>query len=189
MKKIIGLIMVMVALSFSLAYAMPDFSADYVMKSKGRAARNPAKVFYSGKKFRSEISERGMSMIIIGRMDKNVLWSLMPKTNTYMESKLQPEDQMSFTDKMSGEISRKKVGNEKVSGVMCDKYEVVYKFNNKNQKAFQWITTDNKISMKVMAADGAWESEMQNLKVGSQPASLFEVPAGYKKMAIPNIKF
>ena len=37
--------------------------------------------------------------------------------------------------------------------------------------------------VKTAALDNSWEMEFKNIRTGSQPESLFEVPAGYKKLS------
>ena len=74
------------------------------------------------------------------------------------------------------------VGTDKVAGLTCTKYEFV------SQSATGEIPTNQTcISSKgiwLRAIDGEDEAvfEMKTIKIGSQPASLFEPPAGYSKM-------
>jgi hypothetical protein len=49
-----------------------------------------------------------------------------------------------------------------------------------------WLSGDN-IPMRTAAVDGSYMTEINNLHKGSQPASLFEVPAGYTVQHMPNM--
>jgi hypothetical protein len=78
------------------------------------------------------------------------------------------------TDKNWGSCS--KVGNEEVNGRSTVKYEGV---SNKGEKTYYWIDTKLKCGIKAESSSGTFE--LRNIKEAAQPASLFEVPAGYTK--------
>ena len=46
---------------------------------------------------------------------------------------------------------------------------------------------DAVLHAKTAAVDGSFTQEYKNIKIGGQPDSLFEVPAGYKKMTMPGV--
>ena len=161
-----------------------DFSADTMASFGGRTIRG--KIYMSGDKWRMESSQGGKKAVTIVRADKNVMWMLMPGQKMYMEFKPEADQLMGRTEKLPGEIERKKVGSEKVSGIPCDKYKVTYKPHPKAKQmsAYMWLSRD-KIPVKSAAIDGSWHSKYDNIKRGKQPASLFELPAGYKKFEMP----
>ena len=172
------------------AFAMPSFSCDWVVSSAGRDTGTAAKLFWTPQKWRSEMSMgKDFTMIMIARTDINKLWTINSVNRTYTESTLDFMRTPTVGGKYPGEVSRRQVGREAVSGIMCNKFEISYKFRGETKKAYQWISVDNQIGVKTADAAGAWSSEMRNLKVGAQPASLFDIPAGYKRVAIPKIKF
>jgi hypothetical protein len=90
-------------------------------------------------------------------------------------------------EKVKGEVSRKKIGSETVNGHPTTKYEVTAKTDDKVTQIHQWWATDIHFPVKTAAVDGSWSMEYRDIKIGSQPDSLFEVPAGYKKMSIPGM--
>jgi hypothetical protein len=114
----------------------------------------------------------------------------MPQQKMYMVQKLDPKQVVSMSGRVPGEIKREKMGSEKVNGIMCDKYKVTYKPADKapEMSVFQWMSKDN-MPIKSAAIDGSWSSEMKNVKIGAQPAKLFELPDGYKKFELPKMKF
>ena len=169
------------------------FSADYVMKSGDMTMKG--KIYFAGDKWRTESKGfvpgtpgYGKPVITIAREDKSVSWIIMPDQKMYMERKMDVAELKGYLVKMPGEIERKKVGSQKVSGIMCDKYKVTFKFYEKapSQIVYQWLSRDN-IPVKTVAADGSFSSLYKNIKRGKQPASLFKLPAGYKKFEIPEM--
>jgi hypothetical protein len=162
------------------------FSADYVIKSGSMTMKG--KIFFSGEKWRTETKQYGKKVTTICRADKNVMWIISPDQKMYMEREIDLAELSSYIVKMPGEIERKKVGTEKVSGILCDKYKVTYKLTEKAspQTIYQWVSRDN-IPVKFVSADGSVSSIYKNIKRGKQPAALFELPAGYKKFEMPKM--
>ena len=161
-----------------------DFSADMVSKERGRSVT--AKLYVSGDKSRVEMAEG----IAISRMDKKVVWMLMPQERMYMEQPLDLRSAASTQGKMEGEIERKVVGTEKVIGRNTTKYLVTSKSRGKLESVFQWIDETAHIPVKTAAVDGSWSNEFKNIRTGPQDRGLFEIPSGFKKMSLgmPNIK-
>ena len=166
--------------------ATREYSADSVVKMGNMTMRG--KIYFAGNKWRTEYTRAGMKGISIVRADKNVMWHLMPDRKMYMEIKLEAKDLMGMTEKMPGEIERKKVGTERVSGIPCDKYKVTYKLTETGSplSSYLWISKD-KIIVKSAGTDGSWYTILSNIKRGKQPASLFQLPAGYKKFEMPKM--
>jgi hypothetical protein len=59
--------------------------------------------------------------------------------------------------------------------------------DDKTINTYQWMATDINFPVKTAAVDGSWSMEYKDIKLGSQPDSLFELPAGYQKMSIPSM--
>jgi hypothetical protein len=156
-----------------------DFSADVVMLAAGHTTSS--KIFAKDSKVRMET--KGHPSYSIIRDD--VLWTVMPDQKSYTEMKIDPSQRPKTEEKVRGEVSRKLIGSEKIDGHSTQKYEVTYREGEKTSKMYQWMATDIKFPVKMAAADGTWTVEYKNIKMGSQPSSLFEVPSGYKKMTMP----
>ena len=75
----------------------------------------------------------------------------------------------------------KEVGKETVSGIKCTKYEMV----TEGRKVHYWIS--KKIAFPVKVEDANGSMTLKNIKVGDQPDSLFQVPSGYRKFAMPGM--
>jgi hypothetical protein len=184
MKKVVlacGL--VVIVLSFVTSALAVEFSADMVSTAHGQSTTS--KIFAKDQKFRME--PKGAPTYSIVRGDKQVTWLVMPDQKSYMEMKAEPGKEPKAEEKVRGEVSRKLVGAETVDGHPTQKYEVTYTEGGKTEKMYQWMATDIKFPVKMAAVDGSWTMEYKNIKMGSQPASLFEVPSGYKKMGMPSM--
>jgi hypothetical protein len=161
-----------------------DFSADMISTSRGGIFRG--KIFVSQDKVRMESPQS----ITITRIDKKVMWILMPQEKTYMEQALDPTKTAATSEKVEGEIERKLIGQETIDGRATKKYEVVYNQNGKGETMFQWLADGLKIPVKLAAGDNSWTMEYKNIKIGKQPDALFEVPADYQKFSyqMPSMK-
>ena len=179
--KLISLVMgVFILLLATLALA-EDFSADMINTGQGGAFKG--KIFVSGDKTRMEIPDG----ITITRMDKQVIWILMPNEKMYMEQAFDPMKAMATSAEVSGEIERNLIGKEMIDGKMADKYEIVYEYAGRRGNMFQWFASGLKIPVKIAAGDNSWIMEYKNIKMGKQPDALFEVPADYQKFSYDDI--
>lgn len=156
-----------------------EFSADLITISKEKIL--PAKIFVSKDKIRMETKE----VITISRLDKNVIYILMPEENTYMEMPMVQPEIIPTAEKMEGELERKFLGKENISGRVADKYRIVYSLNNNKQTIICWIDSQLGLPLKTVSEDGFYSQEFKNINPGKQPESLFEIPAGYKKFQEP----
>ena len=160
------------------AQAADNFSADVYSKMNQQSIKG--KIYVSSQKTRTELG----GVVIIARMDKKVAWTLMPGSSSYMETEVNPEQMIVGSEKLPGEIERKALAKETVDGKMCDKYRIVSNQNGKQQVIYSWVALDSGIPLKTSADDGSWEMVFRNVAFGSQPESLFELPAGYQKMSM-----
>ena len=69
-----------------------------------------------------------------------------------------------------------KVGSDSLNGRSTVKYEGV---STKGEKSYAWV--DAKLHCVVKMGGTGGGIELRNIQEGSQPASLFEIPAGYTK--------
>jgi len=115
----------------------------------------------------------------------------MVAQKTYMETPISQEQLRTVATKVEKDYLLKKLGEEKINGWPCVKYEIIYKpsktTGGKMEKFYQWITKDGAFVMKSAAVDGSWTTEYSNIKKGKQDPALFMVPAGYKKFSMPKM--
>ncbi len=188
MKKYIIAVLIVTILSsiITLSIAQPrEFSALIVTKSA--RASHSMKMFYKDKKYRME--PQGLPRYNILREDKQIMWMVMIDEKKYMEMPMKPfkpHEKPQIERELMGEISRKEVGVEIIDGHPTKKYEITYKSGDRTDKAYQWLATDLNFPIKTAAIDGSWSTEFKDIKIGPQPDSLFEPPAGYEKMTMPS---
>ena len=155
------------------------FSADIVSVAEGE--RMTGKMYAGMNKMRFETSE----MITITRMDKGVIWMIMPEEKMYMEQKLPTGTVIPTKEPAQNEIERILIGTESFDGKAVDKYQVTMTDGGKKVSHYQWIAKDSGFPLKMAAMDGSWQQEYRNLSFAEPPAVLFELPAGYQKLQMP----
>ncbi|MEW6418514.1 MAG: DUF4412 domain-containing protein [Nitrospirota bacterium] len=172
-------ILLLFILLFSGTTFALEFSADTITTHKG-TAKTTGKIYYKADRFRMDM-ESPQKVSMITRIDKKVIWNIMHNERMYMEMPFDLKNKPKVEEKFEGEIERKHVGNETIDGHPTKKYLITYKTDNEKHQVYQWWATDINFPVKTSAVDGSWIQEFKNIKIGSQPDSLFEVPAGYKK--------
>jgi hypothetical protein len=177
-KKLVAVVAVMILLVSGIGPAFAEgFSADIVSKSQGTVFQG--RIYSTKDKTRMETPQA----ITITRMDKKIMWMLMPDQKMYMEMPLQPQNIVASDEKMPGEIERRTLGTEQVGGKLTTKYKIVYAPEGSPQMAIlAWIANDLKFPVKTAAEDGSWVLEYKNINTASPDDSLFELPAGYQKL-------
>ena len=167
----------------TMAPMAKEYSATMVSKSAGQTITT--QIYMKPEKFRTDTKMAGTSTIV--RRDLNKVWTIMPAQKIYMEMQQMADapSTQAVEDKVKGEVSRKKVGSETINGHPSTKYEITTKADGKTVQIYQWWATDISFPVKTASVDGSWSMEYQDIKIGDQPDSLFEIPAGYKKMTLP----
>jgi hypothetical protein len=162
-----------------------EFSATVVNKAGGHTITS--RIYLKAGKFRMENKSAGGTYSIV-RQDLNKVWTVMPASKSYLELS-QAKDRAAEVpgEKMKGEVSRKAIGSETIDGHPTTKYEVTAKMGDKTITSHQWWATDISFPIKTAAVDGSWSVTYSDVKIGGQPDSLFELPAGYKKMSMPSM--
>ena len=166
------------------AWAAPQvrqYSGDMDVEAQGQ--HMTMRLFVDVGRTRTEITMPGMlqgqtpmEMITIARVDEGLVYVLYPADHVYEEKPLdQFGAQLAATSGAEG--SEQPVGTETVDGVVCDKYEM----KSGNSTVWVWTTQDQGLPVKLVPADGSAVIRFRNVQPGAQPASLFEVPAGYTK--------
>ncbi len=166
-----------------------EFSADFVEIRGSRTSSG--KFFMKDGKIRREVTE-GKPGILISRPDKNVVWMVNPVNKTYVELPGIGDEAAALSEAQSAAKKlgdRKLVGEESINGYACDKYAFVF-----NDKAlgtqYQWVSKKFKIPIKLESEGARFQMsrEYKNIKEESVPDSLFDLPAGFTKVALPALK-
>lgn len=176
-----------------MAKYMPrvDYSADQTMETSD--VTMSGKVYSSTNKERREMNVSGENMIMIMRRDKQTAWTLIPSERMYMEvSTKEIKEQKDNLDNYK--IETTVIGSETVNGVPCEKSKVIMtnKSDGSKMGGFWWVTKDGIVMKMDMISKDKDEKlrmkiELSNLKIGKQSPALFEIPAGYSKMAMPSM--
>ena len=197
MRRRIALVLCFLVFSLTPLFAQ-EFSGDFV-KTKGNSPGPVGKIYVGKEKIRFE-SERqgGGSAVVLINYATQTTTVLMPERKMYMEmtSSQAPGPQRTWTffrtldvdnacadwlkmvNKPNGTCH--KVGSDTVNGRSTVKYEGT---SGNGEVGDVWLDKSLRFPIK-------WEEknnggEMQNIKEGSQPSSLFEIPGDYQKFQMP----
>jgi hypothetical protein len=181
--------------------AAQQFSADFV-SNRGQPSpgdAHPKKVFVSGGKVRMEgVGPRGGALLADAKSNTTLM--LMPQQKIYMDMAkmgdmirvfmpVDPDNPCPQWQKMGedmrpnnpgedGNWTCRRIGPETVNGRSTIKYQAT---SPKGEQVSGWIDIKLKVLIKSESAKGHG-MELQNIQEGPQQASLFEVPADYRKM-------
>jgi len=163
-----------------------DFSATIVTESEGNVTTS--KICTSGMKSRMEVLGKKDNAIVIGRRDKNVSWMVMPAQHMYMEMPFR-QDTATRLNEPDAKVDKKLVGSDKVDGHPCKKYHVTTTIDKKKDSGYSWEASDlGNMMVKYQTEDGKMTTTWKDIKFGGgSDDSLYEVPAGYKKMNMPSM--
>jgi len=173
---------------------MPQpFSADFATTSAAGGQMSSGKIYFSLPKMRMESSSKGQEAIIIMDQSIQTVYILMPAQRMYIESRTNQENPMmrqgpkaptSFdpSHPCGANVTCNKVGAETVNGRVCDKWVTT----SASGTSTAWVDQKLTFPIKTQSANGEiWQ--LTNIKEGKPDASLFQLPAGYRKMDIPGM--
>ncbi|HTC46846.1 MAG TPA: hypothetical protein VK722_05970 [Candidatus Aquilonibacter sp.] len=193
---ILCLLIFLFTASFLLAQA--DFSADIVDLQKP-GAPSSARVYFTKDKMRAEpqsASARGAGAFIVNFTTQTSM-VLMAQQHMYMEMPAQSQNQrLGYSFFEVGDVENAcgawqnnarnqgsachKVGDESVNGRTAVKYETT---GANGDTSYFWLDPKLRFPVKWQGKNNS--GELRNIQEGAQPASLFEVPAGFTKMQMP----
>ena len=180
---------------FGQVYTPQPFSADFGATS-GNGTHTTGKYYFSSPRFRMDFNSQGRNVSIINDSGTQTNYIVMHDQHMYMESHSnQPNPlmrQAPFVPKdfdpknpcvwaAQHDATCKSLGTEIVNGRLCDKYQGTSK---DGKTGTGWIDQKLHFIVKGVSSDGA-SFEFSNIKEGKPDASLFQAPAGYRKMDLP----
>ena len=169
-----------------------EYSADRVIAGDG-GKEHVYKIYSAPGKERMETKEGSGGAMIITRMDKKLVWTLMPSQKMYMETKFSGQgasrQKQAGFDQEKCDVRQTEKGKEDVNGFPTRKMELAISCPGEEKyTGFVWLTKEN-IAMRMETSKAGKKEttrlELKNLKIGKQDPALFEVPAGYKSLAMP----
>lgn len=166
---------------------LKNYSADMVTTTAQGSITS--KVFSKDRKMRMERNSKGHNSINILRPDKMLIWMLMVDSKTYMEIQLDmsKQDIQSMLRDPNIKIDKEFIANDVVDEHPAKKYHLTITTNGKKEiSGYIWEATDlSNFTVKYESEDKKITTVWKNIKTGGVTDSLFELPAGYKKMDIP----
>ncbi len=187
----------LIFLSAVAAFAQQDFSGDIIDTSSDKPIPK-AKISATKDKLRIE-PQGGQKAVIIVDLSTHTTYGLMPDRKMYMEfTQAQAPGMQQWNRELfrPSDVSNacsewlklpanrgttcKNVTSESVNGRDTIKFEHT---NPQGETGHAWVDKKIAFPIKWQAKNDKWE--LQNIKEGSQPANLFEIPAGYQKFQMP----
>jgi len=141
-------------------------------------------LYHRPDRWRLEVKGEKHTDISIFRLDKKVVWILLPKEKEYMEASLTEED-VPLPARIVGEVDRAVIGREEVEGFLCDKLVVRYSKEDEIGEMVFWVSSQLGVPLRSEAPDLGWKAELKNIKLGAQPDEFFEIPPGYERFNPP----
>lgn len=161
-----------------------EFSADMVMEST--AGKNPGKVY-----FKNDNTSRTEVMGTIAIMKRPHIYQLFTETKKYVIQnmddlkKKNPAMDAANLKEWIEKNQLQKVGSEKIQGYTCDVYEGEMKYDETTPPFPVKIWHTPKLGYPLRHESilpppmGKVTMHLEHIRLGPQPASLFEIPAGY----------
>lgn len=178
--------------SLRLARLYPHDQIRLASRFSGRLGqRQKVKLYVKDQKMREEMVDPfGQKQILITGPGKGQTFILYPETKTYIAippaTALSPVGQDEEALKKIG--TRRLIGQEDVSGYLCDKYEIVF-HDRYRGKMILWVAGKLNYPIRMAQVDGppvgALNRELTNIKEGGVNDSLFKVPGDYRIIKKP----
>jgi hypothetical protein len=179
---ILAIIAVTPVAAATLADVKSGFSADRALVIDGKT--------YLGRMWtmpgmeRHEQNLNGIPAAFVLKSDTPIADLVLPKLHTVVEFILPPELHL-FADPR---LTRRPVGHDAIAGIATTKYAIDETVPEGHGEGFLWLS-DGGIPMKL---DGSFTRssgriahlhwELSHVKLGPQPAALFEAPRGFSKL-------
>jgi hypothetical protein len=177
-KRIRYAIFVTACFATTAVFAQEDFSAKAVNLQTGKDPTNQAKIYVTKDKMRIESTQpngRGGAAIVNFSTQTTDMKGMFHIGNADDAC----GDWRRITTAKPNSTCRK-IGSDTVNGRSTVKYEAT----SENGKSGNfWI--DPKLHFPIKWQDSEHGGELQDIKEGSQPASLFEIPSDYQKFQMP----
>ena len=177
-----------IGLGIAVSANAAEFSADMIQKSP--MGNSEGKVFVKGQNIRHEMAMGGQKQIMIFQKEKGVALVLMPEMKMYMEIPAggQQSTAPPTPEEMENMAEKKYLGQEKVNGYKCKKY-LFTPSDPSVGTTTMWISNKLNFPIKteMKSSSGPMIMEYKNIQEKKVPDSLFNLPAGYKKMSMPSM--
>lgn len=144
---------------------------------------------------RHEMTDGRQPQTVIARLDRKLAWVLLPEQMLAIEVGLEnfglPVELLAG----GGGVTQTPVGQETIAGMRTTKVHVEREAQSGPRfDGYVWTTAEG-IIMKLTGTgenngrQGAVDVSFRDVKIGRQDPSLFELPAGYRRMALVGVDF
>jgi len=183
-------------LMLALVIAIPagaqpvQFKASVKTKNGNDGTTATGTMYFGGAKMRTELTADGQNMILLIDPAAKSQYMLMPSEKVYMQMPIGqgpitvpvagPVDPSNPCGGGSGNTDCVRGSRESLSGYDVVRWEYT---SAEGVKTRAWVSTRLRFTVKLEDDDGS-SSEISGIAEGPQAASLFGIPAGYKKMDV-----
>jgi hypothetical protein len=170
------------AMAATLGAARVGFTADRLLVIDGQ--RYPGKIWAMPGEERHEQTIRAFRPIFLLRADSPLGEVVLPQLKTVVEFVMPRE--LRLLD--SPELTKHPLGPETVNGIATTKYAIEATVPEGHAAGALWLSSDG-IPMKLAGSFTGHKGkpvtvrwELSHVKIGPQPAALFEPPRGFSKL-------
>lgn len=174
-----------------------QFSATMV-QSMPNQQDTTTRIFVGDNTMRSESEFQGQPRISIVDTAQGVAWMLNPAKKEYVEMRGTapspgaaasnrpplPDEPGSPCQQDGGDFACARQGMETVNGRPAEKWEFTATQNGQTMTSTVWVDKELRMPIRQELPGGA-VSELRDIRVGPQPAHLFQVPGGYTRIELP----
>ena len=170
------------AAAATLADARIGFSADRVLVFDGHTYMG--KIWTMPGEERHEQAIKAFRPVFLLRADSPLAEVVLPQLRTIVEFVMPPELRVLGSDR----VKKQPIGHETVNGIATTEYAIDETAPEGHAQGTLWLSRDG-IPMKLVgdftgkkgrATTVRWE--LSHVKIGPQPAALFEAPHGYSRL-------
>jgi hypothetical protein len=137
-------------------------------------------LWYDSGKERFELILQDQPQVMIRREDEERFYMMMPQVGLAMVAKLGSHKAMMHARDYAA-LEPEEIGRETIAGEASTKYRV----GREDVTIFIWASDDGiPLRMERHSAKGRFAMELSDLQRGPQPAHLFEVPEGIRRMPV-----
>jgi len=171
-----------VAGAATLGEARIGFTADRLLVVDGRSYQG--KIWTMPGKERHEQAIQAFRPIFLLRADNPIGEVVVPQLHTTVQFAMPPELRLL----RSPVLTKRPAGEETVNGIVTTKYKIDETVPEGHAEGTLWLSRDG-IPMKLVGSFTAQTGristirwELSHVKIGPQPAALFEAPTDYSKL-------
>ena len=96
----------------------------------------------------------------------------------------QKDNPCALLPRVSKDAACQKMGAESVNGRRAEKWQATQTRGARTITEYAWVDSEWHIAIKWTTSDQS-TGQLENIHLGSQPASLFALPSDYRKMGVP----